>query len=70
VSAVSVLLVETGVNMGDHGQDVITAVEVRDDETLVDAANRLLAPAYAGDVKHYAWRLEVRVVQPAPGVTP
>lgn len=69
----SVMLVKEGVFMGDHAQDVVTAVEVRDDETIAEAAARLLRrqeytsyPMSSHMAAQYDWRLEVRMVQPAP----
>lgn len=62
---VSVRLIKVGVNMGDHGQDVAHTVEVLPEETLHDAARRLLN---TGDrwTSDYSWRLEVQLVEPAP----
>jgi dTDP-glucose pyrophosphorylase len=75
VSDVSVVLIKTGVNMGDHAQDVWKAVEVGTDESLHEAANRLLsvkqwhwetAAVERQNVldPQYEWRLEVRLVEP------
>lgn len=66
---VSVHLIEVAQNCGDHAQDFTSAVEVRDDETLTEAANRLMKPRYPGQTQHYTYRLEVRLVQPAPATT-
>lgn len=63
--AVSVRLVKTGVYMGDHAQDVVVTVEVRPDETLHEAAERLLTQ-HGASQPDYEWRLEVQLVEPAP----
>lgn len=42
--ALAVTVTRTGVNMGDHAQDVTTAHEVDPDETIEDLARRLLKP--------------------------
>ena len=65
MSAVSVRLVKVGVHMGDHAQDVVTTVEVRREETVVDAALRLMGGNRWAS-PNYEWRLEVQLVEPAP----
>ena len=59
-------LIKVGVNMGDHGQDVAHTVEVRPEETLHDAARRLLDTGDRWSSTDYSWRLEVQLVEPAP----
>ena len=70
----SVVLVQTGVNVGDHAQDVSRAVEVGWEETVRSAANRLLSTeSWRNDGNgqmekyrkgEYEWRLEIRLVEP------
>lgn len=62
---VSAILVEVGVNMGDHGQDVYSAQEILPGETVEAFANRLLKPRYPGNGQHYTYRIELRIIQPA-----
>lgn len=52
---ISAHLIEVGVNMGDHGQDVTRAVEVLPEETVEHMVERLLKPRYAGDTTHFIW---------------
>lgn len=67
---VSALVVEVGVNMGDHAQDVVRAVEVSRDETVGEVVDRLLtSDAWVGltlghqPVAKPTWRLELRAVE-------
>ena len=70
---VSVLLVQVGVNMGDHGETVTKAVEVDVWETVGSMVDRLLSepkfvPGSPGGTKRVlnpSWRLEIRAVEPA-----
>lgn len=59
-------LVKVGVYMGDHAQDVVTAVEVLPGETLHDAARRLLSNGDHWTGPDFSWRIEVQLVEPAP----
>ncbi|ERG63499.1 hypothetical protein L332_03390 [Agrococcus pavilionensis RW1] len=70
---VSALVVEVGVNMGDHAQDVTRAVEVRRDETVGEVVDRLLTSSQWVSLQmghqqmpQTSWRLELRAVEPAP----
>jgi hypothetical protein len=46
---VNALRVEVGVNMGDHGQDVTTAVDVRPDDTIDSIVDRYMRkPVWRG----------------------
>jgi hypothetical protein len=42
VTQIQITMTEPGVNMGDHAQDVVTAVEAKPDETVADLVERLL----------------------------
>lgn len=44
---VNALLTEQGVSMGDHGQDVTTAIDVRPDDTIGSIVERhMMRPDY------------------------
>jgi hypothetical protein len=66
------MLTKVGVNMGDHAQDVVRAVEVSPDETVQEMANRVLSvdkwvpQGPVGFDYQYDWYLIVRLVEPAP----
>lgn len=73
---IAVQRVRTGVNMGDHAQDIITEHEVGDGETVEALVERLLYDeSWSYDIpskiassrqpKH-EWFLTVRVMEPAP----
>lgn len=65
---VAVRLVKVNVSYGDHGQDVIQSVAVRPDETITEAAARLLvSPHWVPDTTRaeYDWRLEIQLIRPA-----
>jgi hypothetical protein len=67
VDAISALSVEVGVNMGDHGQDVVKAIEVRDGETVRDLMDRAI-PRSKWTQRKYEHHLVLRFVEPAPPV--
>lgn len=64
---VNALRVEVGVNMGDHGQDVTTAVDVRPDDTIDSIVDRYMrstrayVPAGQAAPVDPTIRLEIRV---------
>ena len=73
--AINALLVKVGVNMGDHGQDVTTALAVSPDESVADLVGRALrSQEYRWDAETKAggtvpiaqpeWRIELRLVTP------
>lgn len=62
--AVSVLHTRVMVNCGDHAQDITSAVEVKPDETVAEAANRLLIERGYHDVPGYDDYLTIRLVKP------
>ena len=66
---VSVRLIKVGVNMGDHGQDVAYPVEISPEETLRDAAIRLIDTGDRWTRTDYSWRLEVQLVEPTHSQT-
>lgn len=74
---IAVQLTRTGVNMGDHAQDIITEHEVGEGETVEALVERLLYDdswSYDRDNLGIAsqrkpkhdWFLTVRVMEPAP----
>lgn len=66
--ALSVLLTKVGVNMGDHAQDVITAIDATPDQTIEElAAATLRDKDWRGNVAiHEDWFLTIRIaVSPA-----
>jgi hypothetical protein len=69
---VSVLLTRVGVNMGDHAEAVVTAVDVENEETIGQVVARLLTdPSYDYAEKKSVTKpnpenyLTIRVVQEA-----
>ena len=73
---IAVQLVRTGVNMGDHAQDIITEHEVGEGETVEALVERLLYDeSWSYDIPNkiasqrkpkHEWFLTVRVMEPAP----
>ena len=64
--AINALLVKVGVNMGDHGQDVTTALVVKRNETVTDLVERALhSQEYRSSgfvpVAQSEWRIELRL---------
>lgn len=67
IPAPVVTLTKQGVNMGDHGQDVVTAIEITPGETVEDLARRALTrPDWHGD-RHVEdeWYVTIRIPAPA-----
>ena len=66
---IAVRLVKVNVNCGDHAQDIVQSVAVRPDETITEAAARLLTRSshwgFDEACAEYDWRLEVQLVRPA-----
>jgi len=60
-----VMLVEFGVNMGDHAETVYRAQQVDPSETVGALAARLLAPVgWKRPVPDYSSRIEIRLAEP------
>ena len=66
---VSAMHTRTGVNCGDHAQDVIAAVEIAPDETVQDLVTRIIG-LVDGNFSSYTREFEdyitLRVVKPVP----
>lgn len=58
---VNALRVEIGVNMGDHAQDVTTAVDIRPDDTVDSIVERYLMKSWPKDQVDPSSRIEIRV---------
>lgn len=58
---VNALRVEVGVNMGDHGQDVTTAIDVRPDDTIGSVIERHLMKSWPKDQPDPNKRVEIRI---------
>jgi hypothetical protein len=65
VDGISATYVEVGVNFGDHGQDVTTAVEVLPDDTVRDLMERVISRSKWSERK-YANHIVLRFIQPVP----
>lgn len=63
--ALSVLLYQVGVNMGDHGETVVKAVEVDDEETVRALLDRLIPVSSKWRNREYEHYVVLRFVQPA-----
>ena len=66
------LLVKQAVNCGDHGQDITTAVEPQEDETVRQFAERILTETAswgptAEVVTKDDWYVVLRLVKPPEG---
>lgn len=61
---INALLTKVAVNLGDHGQDITTAIEPHDGETVDEFVRRVLAPPdWKGNPEpHDDWHITLRVV--------
>lgn len=61
---VNVILTEVGVNMGDHAQDVQTALEVSPETTIQDLVDTVLTNDHDYDYGNY---VTIRLARPIGG---
>lgn len=64
--AIATTLHQVGLNFGDHGETVIRAVEVPEDETVRALMERLVPPAGKYRNRDYDHFVTLRFVMPAP----